>query len=62
MRRTHYKVRLSDEESATLGQIAFSLGYTYGSKGSIAKLNQAIAAGDLIIIKKEFSKNFAQNP
>jgi len=37
--------------------IASNLGYTYTGKGSIAKLNQAIAASEVILVKKEFPKN-----
>ena len=57
MKRTHYKVRLSEEEAFVLADIASSLGYIYSGKGSIAKLNQAISSGGVIVVKKEFSKN-----
>ena len=52
MKRPIFNVRLSEEEAITLMDIAFSLGYAYMGKGSIAKLNQAIAASEVIIVKK----------
>ena len=57
MKRTYHGIRLSEDEAKTLEAIAFSLGLTYGEKGSLSSLCQSIAAGEVILIKKEFSEN-----
>jgi hypothetical protein len=49
-------IRLSKEKQDKLSAIAYSLDCTYGGKGSIGKLLDAIANNDLII-SKNFSKN-----
>jgi len=49
-------IRLDIEKKKVVTKIAESLGYTYGGKGSLSKLLEAIADNELIIVKN-FSKN-----
>jgi len=47
-------IRLSAENQAKLLAIADFYGYQYAGKPSIGKLLNAIAEGDLVVIKKNF--------
>ena len=53
-------IRLNKTAKKKIELIAESLGYTYGSSGSISKLLTAIADNDLIV-SKNFSKKDLTN-
>ncbi len=47
-----YPVRLTETDKEKVELVAQTLGYIYGSKGSVSQLLKAIADGDLLLSQK----------
>lgn len=51
--RTLIMARVGVETQAKIKEVAMALGYKYAKDGSIGKLLDAIADGEIILIKRE---------